>query len=141
ADSGTGILYPEWNQRPDGSFGYTESRVGGTSLACPVIAGLQALAQQDQGRLPIGFANPAIYQRAGQRVYHDVTDRPLGNDPVAYVRTNYTDPYAATGPLKYILVTSGNKGIAKSDALSATPGYDLGTGVGSPTADYLRSFR
>ena len=33
------------------------------------------------------------------------------------------------------------KGIAKEDALSATPGYDRGTGVGSPTADYLRSFR
>jgi subtilase family serine protease len=140
-DSGTGIRYPEWNQRPDGTFGYTESRVGGTSLSCPVVAGLQALAQQAQGRQPIGFANPAIYLRAGKHVYHDVTDKPLGNDPVAYVRTNYTDPYAATGPLKYILVTSGNKGIAKTDALSATPGYDLGTGVGSPTAAYLRSYR
>ncbi len=140
-DAGTGIRYPEWNQRPDGSFGYTESRVGGTSLACPVIAGLQALAQQAQGRQPIGFANPAIYLRAGRHVYHDVTDKPLGRDPVAYVRTNYTDPYAATGPLKYILVTSGNKGIAKEDALTATPGYDRGTGVGSPTADYLRSYR
>ncbi|HEY0538203.1 MAG TPA: hypothetical protein VGD53_07530, partial [Actinoallomurus sp.] len=90
---------------------------------------------------PIGFANPAIYLRAGKHLYHDVTDKPLGNDPVAYVRTNYTDPYAATGPLKYILVTSGNKGIAKQDALTATPGYDRGTGVGSPTAAYLRSFR
>jgi subtilase family serine protease len=140
-DSGTGIRYPEWNQRPDGSFGYTESRVGGTSLSCPVVAGLQALAQEAQGRQPIGFANPAIYLRAGKHVYHDVTDKPLGRDPVAYVRTNYTDPYAATGPLKYILVTSGNKGIPAQDALSATPGYDRGTGVGSPTAAYLRSFR
>jgi subtilase family serine protease len=141
ADSGTGIRYPEWNQRSDGSFGYTESRVGGTSLSCPVVAGLQALAQEAQGRQPIGFANPAIYLRAGKHLYHDVTDKPLGSDPVAYVRTNYTDPYAATGPLKYILVTSGNKGIAKQDALTATPGYDRGTGVGSPTAAYLRSFR
>ena len=141
ADSGTGIRYPEWNQRPDGSFGYTESRVGGTSLACPVVAGLQALAQQAQGRQPIGFANPAIYLRAGKHVYHDVTDQPLGRDPVAYVRTNYTDPYAAKGPLLYILVTSGNKGIPKQDALTATPGYDRGTGVGTPTASYLRSFR
>lgn len=141
ADSGTGIRYPEWNQRPDGSFGYTESRVGGTSLACPVVAGLQALAQEAQGRQPIGFANPAIYLRAGKHVYHDVTDQPLGRDPVAYVRTNYTDPYAAKGPLLYILVTSGNKGIPQQDALTATPGYDRGTGVGSPTAAYLRSFR
>lgn len=141
-DSGTGIRYPEWNQRPDGSFGYTESRVGGTSLSCPVIAGLQALAQQAQGRLPIGFANPAIYLRAGSKTYNDVTDTPLGkNTPVAYVRTNYTDPYAATGPLQYILVTSGNKGIPQQDALNAVRGYDRGTGVGSPTAAYMRSFR
>ncbi|HZE31343.1 MAG TPA: S53 family peptidase, partial [Actinoallomurus sp.] len=99
ADSGTGIRYPEWNQRPDGSFGYTESRVGGTSLACPVIAGLQALAQEAQGRQPIGFANPAIYLREGKHLYNDVTDQPQGRDPVAYVRTNFTDPYAGTGPL------------------------------------------
>jgi subtilase family serine protease len=141
ADSGTGILYPEWNQRKDGTFGYSESRVGGTSLACPVIAGLQALAQEAQGRQPIGFANPAIYLREGKHLYNDVTDQPQGRDPVAYVRTNFTDPYAGTGPLLYILVTSGNKGISKSDALSATPGYDIGTGVGSPTAAYLQSFR
>jgi subtilase family serine protease len=141
ADSGTGIRYPEWNQRSDGSFGYTESRVGGTSLACPVVAGLQALAQEAQGRQPIGFANPAIYQRAGKHLFHDVTDKPLGSDPVAYVRTNYSDPYAAQGPLLYVLVTSGNNGIPKDDALTASPGYDRGTGVGSPTAAYLRSFR
>ncbi len=141
ADSGTGLRYPEWNQKADGSFGYTESRVGGTSLACPIIAGLQALAQEAQGRQPIGFANPSIYLKAGKHVFHDVTDQPLGRDPVAYVRTNYTDPYAMKGPLQYILVTTGNKGITKDDALSATPGYDRGTGVGSPTADYFRSFR
>jgi hypothetical protein len=35
-----GIRYPEWAELPDGSYGYAESRVGGTSLACSVIAGL-----------------------------------------------------------------------------------------------------
>jgi subtilase family serine protease len=139
ADSGTGIRYPAWSQRADGTFGYAESRVGGTSLSCPIIAGLQALAQQAQGHQPIGFANPSIYLRNSKHVYHDVTDNPLGQDKVAYVRTNYTDPYAKQGPLLYILVTTGNAGIPKSDALSATPGYDRGTGVGSPTAAYLRS--
>jgi subtilase family serine protease len=140
-DPTTGIRYPEWAQRPDGTFGYTESRVGGTSLSCPLIAGLQAVAQQRQGRQPIGFANPAIYQRAGKGLYHDVTDHPLGGSPVAFVRTNYTDPYAKQGPLLYILVSTGNAGIAKGDALPATRGYDDGTGVGSPTARYLLSYR
>lgn len=141
ADSTTGIRYPSWSQRPDGSFGYTESRVGGTSLACPVIAGLQALAQQRQGGAPIGFANPAIYLRAGKGVYHDVTDRPLGENPVAFVRTNYTDPYAKKGPLVYVLRTTGNYGIPKGDALPAVRGYDPITGVGTPTAKYLLSYR
>jgi subtilase family serine protease len=140
-DPTTGIRYPEWAQRADGSFGYAESRVGGTSLSCPIIAGLQALAQQRQGRQPIGFANPSIYLRAGKGLYHDVTDHPLGKSPVAFVRTNYTDPYAKKGPLLYILVTTGNYGIAKGDALPATRGYDDGTGVGSPTARYLLSYK
>jgi subtilase family serine protease len=141
-DPTTGIRYPLWAQRADGSFGYAESRVGGTSLSCPIIAGLQADAQQRMGRQPIGFANPAIYQRAGKHVYHDVTDQPIGkHTPVAFVRTNYTDPYAKQGPLVYILATTGNYGIPKSDALPATRGYDDGTGVGSPTAAYLLSYR
>src|SRR5262249_52271784 len=39
ADSTTGIRYPGWVQLTDGSLGYAESRVGGTSLACPLVAG------------------------------------------------------------------------------------------------------
>jgi subtilase family serine protease len=141
ADSTTGIRYPAWAQLPNGKYGYAESRIGGTSLACPVIAGLQALAQERQGRLPLGFANPAIYLRAGKGLYHDVTDHPLGKNPVAFVRTNYTDPYAKKGPLVYLLRTTGNYGIPKGDALPATRGYDDITGVGSPTAGYLLSYR
>ncbi len=141
ADSTTGIRYPGWAQRPDGSYGYTESRVGGTSLACPTIAGLQALAQQAQGGTPIGFANPSIYLRYGKHVYHDVTDHPLGENPVTFVRANYTDPYAKKGPIVYVLRTTGNYGIPKGDALPATRGYDDITGVGTPTARYLLSYR
>ena len=33
---------------------------GGTSLACPIFAGIQALASQGR-RFPIGFANPLLY--------------------------------------------------------------------------------
>lgn len=50
---------------------YTEQVVGGTSEAAPLIAGIQADAQQALGR-PIGFANPAIYLRYCTRTYHDV---------------------------------------------------------------------
>lgn len=139
ADSTTGIRYAQFAQLPDGTFGYAESRVGGTSLASPVVAGLQALAQQAQGS-PIGFANPAIYARANRGLYHDVTDHPLGNDPVAFVRTDFTDPSTAALPLVFHLRTTGNFGIPAGDALPAIRGYDDITGVGTPTAQYLLSY-
>jgi hypothetical protein len=41
----------------------------------------------------------------------------------------------------YLLRTTGNYGIPKGDALPATRGYDDITGVGSPTAGYLLSYR
>jgi len=56
---------------------YTEGTAGGTSVATPLIAGIQADAEQALGR-PVGFADPAIYARYGTRAYHDVTDDPLG---------------------------------------------------------------
>ena len=61
ADPNTGFLVGQTQTFPDGSVQYSEYRIGGTSLACPVIAGVQALAQQARGGVPIGFANPAIY--------------------------------------------------------------------------------
>jgi subtilase family serine protease len=140
ADSTTGIRYAQFAQLPDGTFGYAESRVGGTSLASPVVAGLQALAQQAQG-FPIGFANPAIYARANKGLYHDVTDHPLGGDPVAFVRTDFTDPSTAALPLVFHLRTTGNFGIPAGDALPAIRGYDDITGVGTPTSRYLLSYR
>ncbi len=41
-------------------FQGTPEVIGGTSLACPVIAGIQALASQNR-LFPIGFANPLLY--------------------------------------------------------------------------------
>ncbi|HEX6473136.1 MAG TPA: S53 family peptidase [Streptosporangiaceae bacterium] len=139
ADPTTGFRFGMTSQLPDGSFGFAESRIGGTSLACPMIAGVQALAQQAQGGMPIGFANPAIYLRAGSRAFHDVTDHPLGSTPVAFVRTDYTDPFAKQGPLVFHLRTEGINGEG-ADALHATRGYDNVTGVGTPTRQYVESF-
>jgi subtilase family serine protease len=139
ADPTTGFRFGMTSQLPDGSFGFAESRIGGTSLACPMVAGIQALAQQAQGGMPIGFANPAIYLRAGTRAYHDVTDHPLGSTQVAFVRADYTDPFARQGPNVYHLRTEGINGVG-ADALHATPGYDNVTGVGTPTRRYLESY-
>ena len=40
--------------------GGAHAQFGGTSLACPIFAGIQALASQGR-RFPIGFANPLLY--------------------------------------------------------------------------------
>lgn len=136
ADTITGMLVgltSPPNRDGTGTPRYAESVTGGTSLSAPLIVGLQADAQQARGGVPIGFANPAIYARYGTADYHDVTDQPLGSGTaIAAVR-------AGTGPdgtIGYTLSTLGH-----DSSLHATVGYDDVTGVGTPDARYLESYR
>ena len=138
ADPSTGILVGQTTLQPDGTtYAFALSRIGGTSVACPVLAGIEADAQQAAGHV-LGFANPAIYSRYGTAAYHDVTDHPLGPGYLAEVRNNYTDPYTRTGPLVTYLRTLGINGEGAA-ALPAVRGYDDSTGVGSPRY-YIQSF-
>jgi subtilase family serine protease len=139
ADPSTGILTGETTLQPDGTtLAFSLSRTGGTSVSCPVFAGIEADAQQAAGHA-IGFANPAIYQRYHTSAFHDVTDHPLGRRHLAEVRSNYTDPSTKQGPLVTYLRTLGIDGEGAA-ALPAVKGYDDATGVGSP-ARYIQSFR
>ncbi|MFI6767768.1 protease pro-enzyme activation domain-containing protein [Streptomyces sp. NPDC050355] len=137
ADPNTGFLVGQTQTLPDGSLGYDEYRIGGTSLAAPVIAGVQALAQQARHGVAIGFANPAIYQRYGTAAYHDVTDHPLGaGRDLAVVRVDYvngTDDAKGT--------TTSLRSLGKDSSLHAGVGYDDVTGVGTPGAGYVSSYR
>ena len=135
ADPNTGFLVGQSQTFPDGSVRYGEYRVGGTSLACPALAGIQALAQQAAG-IPLGFANPAIYARYGTDAYHAVTDHPFGPDTqLAEVRVDFTNEVdAAAGTVTSI------RSLGQDSSLSATEGYNPVTGVGTPTAGYLRSY-
>ncbi|MDT3397936.1 S53 family peptidase [Streptomyces sp. B1866] len=135
-DPNTGFLVGQTQTFPDGSQRYSEYRIGGTSLAAPVIAGVQALAQQAQGGVPIGFANPSIYQRYGTAAYHDVTDHPLGSGvSLAVVRVDYANGYDdSEGTITSL------RGLGRDSSLHAVPGYDDVTGVGSPAAGYLASY-
>ena len=131
ADPSTGFLVGETTLQPDGTtYAFSLSRIGGTSVACPTFAGIEADAQQAAGHV-LGFANPAIYQRYGTDAFHDVTDHPFGSRHLAEVRNNYTDPYTKTGPLVTYLRTLGIDGEGAA-ALPAVKGYDDATGVGSP---------
>jgi subtilase family serine protease len=138
ADPSTGVLVGQTTLQPDGTtYAFALSRIGGTSVACPTFAGIEADAQQAAGH-PLGFADPVIYQRFGTAAYHDVTDHPLGPGYLAEVRNNYTDPDTKTGPLLTYLRTLGIDGEGAA-ALPAVKGYDDSTGVGSPKY-YVQSF-
>ncbi|MFF1837031.1 protease pro-enzyme activation domain-containing protein [Streptomyces sp. NPDC058231] len=137
ADPNTGFLVGQTQTLPDGSLGYDEYRIGGTSLAAPVIAGVQALAQQAQHGRPLGFANPAIYARYGSKTYHDVTDHPLGvGRDLAVARIDFANGFdSADGVLTSV------RSLGKDASLTAVKGYDDVTGVGTPAAGYVDSYR
>jgi subtilase family serine protease len=138
ADPSTGFLVGQTTLQPNGTtYAFSLSRIGGTSLACPTFAGIEADAQQAAGH-PLGFANPVIYARYGTPAFHDVTDHPLGPGYLGEVRNNYTDPDTKTGPVITYLRTLGIDGEGAA-ALPAVKGYDDSTGVGSPDY-YIQSF-
>jgi subtilase family serine protease len=149
ADPSTGILVGQTTLQPNGkTYAFSLSRIGGTSVASPTFAGIQADAQQayDQkysSTVPFGFANPAIYYldvnstyTSSSPAFHDVTDHPLGSGYLAEARNNYTNPYTKQGPLLTYLRTLGLDGVG-ADRLKAVSGFDDATGVGSP-ANYIQ---
>jgi subtilase family serine protease len=138
ADPSTGMLVGETGLQPNGkTYAFSLARWGGTSVACPTFAGIEADAQQAAGGA-LGFANPGIYYLdthapygSSDAAYNDVTDHPLGLGYLAQVRNNYTNPYTKQGPLLTYLRTLGIDGEGK-DKLRGVTGYDDATGVGSP---------
>jgi subtilase family serine protease len=172
ADPSTGFAVGETLYGPDNAQGvpgpekFYLSRIGGTSLASPTFAGIEADAQQ-AARFPLGFANPAIYglDALSPGAFHNVTDNPGGT--TAYeVRSNYTDPYNLTLPLVTYLRGLGEDGytgrhvtfpavpagalgtgspalpsvtVNLESALQANGGYSDATGVGSPDY-YIQAF-
>jgi subtilase family serine protease len=172
ADPSTGVAVGETLFGPDNAQGvpgpekFYLSRIGGTSVASPIFAGIEADAQQAAGQ-PIGFANPAIYGLAARNsgAFHNITDNP-GGTTLYEVRSNYTDPYNETLPLVTYLRTLGADGFTGSNVtfpavpagalgtgspalpsvtvnlesrLQATGGYSDATGVGSPD-NYIQDF-
>ncbi|MEV6023998.1 S53 family peptidase [Streptomyces sp. NPDC052036] len=135
ADPNTGFKVGQTQTFPDGSQQYSEYRIGGTSLAAPVIAAVQALAQEAHGGQAIGFANPAIYAKYGSKSFHDVTDAPTGSG-LAVARIDFVNGLDASGGL-----STSVRSLGKDSSLQAVKGYDDVTGVGSPAPGYVDSWR
>jgi subtilase family serine protease len=110
---------------PDG-VQYDQYRIGGTSLASPLFAGMTALALQHAGS-SAGLLNPVIYANSG--AFTDVAGSPpdAGN-----VRADYANSVDASGGIVYSVRTFN-----QDSSLEVTPGYDLVTGLGVPNTGWL----
>jgi subtilase family serine protease len=97
----------------DGVFALTT--YGGTSLSTPLIAGIQALAQQGRS-IPIGFANPLLYEVGGYGI-SDVTPHP--GIHFASTAGSYLGTFDA------------------GDTQKTTYGYDDETGLGVPNGGFI----
>jgi subtilase family serine protease len=132
-DPSTGFLVGQTQQFSDGIY-YDEYRIGGTSVAAPLTAGMAAVANQVAGTA-LGFLNPRIYQAysAGGSAFYDVdqadTFGSTVNSPLpSMVRVNYVNSENAADGLSYSLRTQEEP----NQTLHSTRGYDTATGVGTP---------
>jgi hypothetical protein len=94
------------------------TEAGGTSAATPIWAGIAALMNQyatTHGAHRLGFANPALYA--------------IANDPTLYGQT-FNDPHG--GLTNYNIVDP------KGNGFPSVVGYDLATGLGTPTCALIQ---
>jgi subtilase family serine protease len=129
ADPNTGLLVGQTQAFSNGTY-YDEYRIGGTSVAAPLMAGMAAVADQTAGH-PLGFLNPRIYStyKSGGAAYYDVDQADLfGSALPSVLRVNYVDSESAAGGLSYSLRTEETP----NQTLHSTKGYDTATGVGTP---------
>ncbi|BEP11739.1 S53 family peptidase [Acidothermaceae bacterium B102] len=124
ADAQTGMLVGESQMFPDGSVQYSEYRIGGTSLASPLMAGLTAVYDQYL-HFSLGFLNPVLYYLNGSVAFHDIKDGTAITAGV--VRVNYANSFDASEGLTTSLRTFNQTG-----TIYTRKGYDDVTGVGTP---------
>ncbi|HWG22633.1 hypothetical protein [Actinospica sp.] len=124
ADPFTGLLVGATQQLPDGKTGYAEAAIGGTSLASPLLSGLEADSIGVRDGLPLGFVNPTLYLDGlvgGSDTIRNVTDTPSNaRQPIAEVFPPFQGQQAAVA------------GLGSDGDLKATAGYDDATGLGTP---------
>jgi subtilase family serine protease len=132
ADPTTGMLVGETQQFPAGPA-YGEYRIGGTSLASPLMAGVQALTQQRAGGR-MGFINPALY-KAGKNKPGQFLDVTGPGPDAGNVRADYTNSLDPSGGIVYSIRTFN-----QDSSLVVTPGWDDVTGFGAPSPKYINAF-
>jgi subtilase family serine protease len=127
-DPNTGLRVGQTQTFPDGVY-YDEYRIGGTSLASPLLAGMQAVASQ-KAHHPVGFANPLYYREAGSSAIRDIA---APRQPVHQVRINLVDGTDTAQGTETLLQTID----VQTSTIHSTRGYDAETGVGSPGSKFF----
>jgi subtilase family serine protease len=127
ADPTTGMLVGETQRFGSNakSDAYGEYRIGGTSLASPLFAGVLALAVQANGGHGLGLVNPAIYANQNNRTA--VRDVRGVNQPAGNIRADFANGLDASGGILYSVRT-----FDQDSSLATEAGYDQVTGVGAP---------
>jgi subtilase family serine protease len=127
ADPTTGMLVGQTQTFPDGAY-YDEYRIGGTSLASPLYAGMTALRVQRTGHR-LGFLNPSIYRHAGSASITDIKGEPkdAGN-----VRADFANSVDDSDGILYSV-----RAFNRDSSLQVRRGWDDVTGVGSPNYRWL----
>jgi subtilase family serine protease len=124
ADPNTGFLIGLTQTFSNGVY-YDQHRIGGTSLASPLLAAEMAVADQFAG-FHHGFINPALYLFTSHtKAVSDVTT----TDVAGVVRTDYLNSEDASAGLVTSVRTFDYQGLT----IHTTPGYDNVTGVGTPS--------
>jgi subtilase family serine protease len=140
ADPATGFLEGETQTFPDGVY-YDQYRIGGTSVASPLFAGLVARADQVAGR-SLGFVNPnlySLYRRPG--AFYDIL--PAGKQDQS--RADFVNSVDASQGFLYTtriidyegqeeFCDENNNCSDRNVALATAPGYDNMTGLGAPNS-------
>jgi subtilase family serine protease len=133
ADPTTGMLIGETQDFGAAGVHYGEYRIGGTSLASPLLAGAQAVAQQGAGTR-IGFANPLIYAFKGRSNGSSSFYDPTATQPDAgNVRSDFVNGLNADDGLVYSVRT-----FDQDSSLQTDKAWDDVTGVGTVTGRYIQ---
>jgi len=122
ADPNTGFLVGMTQTFPEGVF-YDQFRLGGTSLACPLLAGM--MADSDQlDHFHHGFINPMIYRFTARTSAISDVQPQTG----AVVRVDFVNGTDATGGLVRTVRMFNDP----DQTIHTTKGYDNVTGLGTP---------
>jgi subtilase family serine protease len=124
-DSTTGVLVGQTQTDTDGKARYSLFRIGGTSVSCPLFAGMIALAIQKNHDKSLGFVSPALYT-AYKHSKTGFRDPKLGSKLVN-IRTDYKQTQSKKSGVVYHLRLMG-----RVSSLHNLKGYDDSTGLGTP---------